>query len=135
MGKKAAVMVLIGMLMSTFPAFGNPTMPPDVKKAIEQSGFPIYPGAIYCMGAPKSGVRFATKDSPDAVRKWYVEHLPKWSVMDEFGLWMLYEGPPGKGMEAMAHTNVVVQKNEKLPSWHSLPKDTTTEILVIFPNG
>ncbi len=111
----------------------------EAATAMEAAGFSPYPGSVFCTGMVELGMRFATSDSPAAVRSWMVENLAEWSLMQDesLGLWMLFDGPPEtKGFAKISTFNhVVVQENADLPEWHSLDKKMTTEILVALPRG
>ena len=49
------------------------------------------------------------------------------------GGWILYDGVPGKGLAGvMGDNQVMVQRNDNLPEWHSLDKDMTTEIVIMI---
>ena len=99
---------------------------------IEAAGIPLYPGAAFATGSKDLGFRFATSESPEAVRKWYQEKLASWSLFDRFGSWVLHEGEPVEGMgDLMSRNQVQVQKNDKLPEWHDLDKSMTTEIVIM----
>ena len=81
------------------------------------------------------GYRYASSESVEKVRKWYKKKLSSWPVYkDKFDTWIIYKGEPGAdmGQLVMQKNQVSVQKNEKLPEWHSLDKDMTTEILIFI---
>ena len=100
---------------------------------IESVGVPVYSEAIFVYGNSDVGFRFATSVSPDEVRKWYREKLPKWSVLDEYGSWIMYDGKPGAGLgEVMSKNQILIKKNEDLPGWYSLEKSLTTEITIMI---
>ncbi len=111
-------------------------IPAKVTSQLEAKGIPIFPGAIYCTGEASTGVRFASDKDPEKIREWYVAKYPKWSIMDKYGSWTLYDGPPGVGMAKVlaAKGMIEIKANEQLPSWHSLSSDMTTEILIAFPD-
>lgn len=132
--KKIFVLLLSFILINVISAFGNSKIPSEVKDTIEKSNFPLYPGAVFCLGDAINGMRFASKDNPEKVRQWYISKLPEWSKYTKFGGWMLYEGSSGVGMyEVMKYNRVDVHENKELPSWYSLPSNMTTEILVALP--
>jgi len=100
---------------------------------IKSAGVPIYSKASFVYGNPDLGFRFATSVSPDEVRQWYREKLAKWSVLDEYGSWIMYDGKPGAGLgEVMSKSQLLIKKNENLPEWHSLEKNMTTEITIMI---
>lgn len=101
---------------------------------IKGAEIPIYTSSVFALGNQDVGFRFASNDSPEQVRQWYREQLPKWSLFDQYGSWILYNGKAGAGMsEIMSTHQVAVQKNENLPGWHNLEKDMTTEIVIMIP--
>ncbi len=107
------------------------TMPEAESDLISGAGIPIYPDADFVYGNRELGFRFATSDSPEEVRRWYVEQLGGWSLMDNFGLWALYDGPEGMNFgELMSVSQVTVTENDELPGWHSLDESMTTEIVI-----
>ena len=110
------------------------TMPASVKTALESKSFATYPEAVYCTGTLEVGIRFASNKSPDEVRAWYRQKYPEWSVMEQYGSWVLYNGAPGASMsKVMSGNQIMIQKNDQIPSWQSLPADMTTEIMASFP--
>ena len=95
---------------------------------------PIYPGAIFANGNQDVGFRFATKESPEAVRGWYGEHMSKWSLYEEFGGWILYDGKPKLGLGSlMSKKQVSVKTNEMLHDWFGVDKALNTEIVIMIP--
>jgi len=133
MYRKLALLIVAGVLLTAIPATGA-DLPGDVKASLEKAGLKIYPGAVFCTGKVKTGVRFATSDSPEKVRAWYREQYPGWSVQDKYGTWSFYDGPPDQGPGVYLSTrNMLVQHNADLPGWHSLAADMTTEILITSP--
>ena len=111
------------------------TMPEAESDLISGAGIPIYPDADFVYGNHELGFRFATSDSPEEVRSWYVEQLGEWSLMNDFGLWALYDGPKGSSFgELMSNSWVTVVENEELPVWHSLGEGMTTEIVIYIVN-
>ena len=110
-------------------------IPDQVKAQLESKNIPLYPGAVYCAGEASMGARFASDESPEKVREWYKAKFPKWSVLDEYGSWTLYDGPPEAGFGIiMSAKRFDIKANEQLPSWHSLSSNMTTEILIAFPD-
>lgn len=104
------------------------------EKLIKNAGIPLYSKARFVYGNSSVGYRFASSQPIERVRTWYINKLPSWPVYeDEFGSWIIYKGKPGAGMGEliMQKTQVSVQKNDKLPEWHSLDKKMTTEILIM----
>jgi hypothetical protein len=80
------------------------------------------------------GYRFASSEPVDKVRTWYRKQLSSWPVYeDRYGSWIIYKGKPGADMAdlLMQKTQVSVQKNDKLPEWHSLDRNMTTEIVIM----
>ena len=110
-------------------------IPASVKSKLNSKGFNIFPTAVYCTGDISIGVRFATDEQPEKVREWYKAQYPKWAVLDQYGSWILYDGPPGAGMgQVMSGKQILIKKTEQLPSWHSLSSNMTTEIMASFPD-
>ena len=106
-------------------------LPAADSELIEGAGIPIYSDADFVYGNSSVGFRFATSESPETVRNWYLEQLDGWSLMDDMGLWILYDGPKGLGFgEVMSSNQVTVSMNDELPGWHSLDKSMTTEIVI-----
>ena len=133
MFRKTMLISLLGVLMITVPADGA-ELPGEVKAALDKAQFKVYPGAVYCTGNLQVGVRFATSDAPEKVRAWYRKQYPDWSLQDQYGMWSLYDGPPGQGLGAIMSTrNMSIQHNAQVPGWHSLPANMTTEILIAAP--
>jgi len=66
---------------------------------IESAGVPVYSKAVFVYGNPDVGFRYATSVSPDEVRQWYREKLPKWSVLDKYGSWIIMTENLGLGWE------------------------------------
>jgi len=133
MYRSTAVIVLLVLAVLISPALAAP-VPPDVQASMDKGGFKVYPGAVFCIGNEQIGIRFATADDPKKVQDWYTKQYTGWSIMADFGVWILYDGPQGKGLgDIMATKNIAVQINKELPGWHSLPKNMTTEIVLAFP--
>ena len=126
---KKLVLVLMLVFCTSARADGLTDLDADT---INAAGIPVYISAVFAMGNKDVGFRFATGDAPDNVKEWYREQLANWSLFDNYGSWILYDGKPGAGMsDIMATNQVAVQKNENLPEWHSLPEDMTTEIVIM----
>lgn len=132
------------VLVLSFLLFGQVSQGEELKPqaaaaaaAMEAVGFSPYPGSVFCIGTVEMGMRFATAESPEVVRTWFVESLPSWVLLvdEELGTWTLFDGPPEtkRLMDIMVLNHVTVQANENLPAWHSLAKNMTTEILVALP--
>jgi hypothetical protein len=105
------------------------------EKQIISAGVPIYSKALFVYGNPSAGYRFASREPVEKVRTWYRKKLSSWPVYeDRFGSWIIYKGKPGATMSqlVMQKTQVSIQKNEKLPEWHSLDKEMTTEIVIFI---
>lgn len=108
-------------------------LPDDLKAILAKAKVPIYPGSVFCIGSTSAGIRFATSDSVDKVRKWYRSQRSQWALIDEpkYQIWVLYEGAPGIGMmEWLNYNMAAVNENKELPGWHGLSKDMTTEIVL-----
>ena len=117
--------IAVGALAETLPAGDS--------ELIEGAGIPIYEEADFVYGNSSVGFRFATDKSPETVREWYREQLADWSLMDEMGIWVLYDGPAGLGFGAlMSSTQVTISQNDELPDWHSLDESMTTEIVIMI---
>jgi len=110
------------------------SLPDQDEKLIQNAGIPIYSKARFVYGNSSVGYRFASSQPIETVKTWYKNKLSSWSVYeDTFGSWIIYNGKPGAdlGELIMQKTQVSVQKNDKLPEWHSLDKDMTTEIVIM----
>ena len=106
-------------------------IPADFQAAIDAAKIPAYPGAIFCAGDPAMGMRLATSDSVEAVRKWYRDQLPQWNTYEEYGGWILYAGAADADMaEIFSSFQVSISEHPELPQWHDLPSDMTTEIVI-----
>ena len=115
-------------------------MPAELGKAdravIESAGVQIYPEATFVNGNQDVGFRFATKKSPGDTRDWYREHLSKWSLYEEHGGWILYDGKPGLGLGAlMSKKQVAVQTNKMLHDRFGADEAKTTEIVIMIPRN
>lgn len=126
--------VFFGLLMLSNSIMSGTELPAQDVKVIETAGVPIFPEATFATGSRDVGYRFATSKIPAEVRQWYREELSTWSLYEEYGGWILYTGQQGLGMsELMSKVQIMIQKNENLPQWHSLKKDMTTEIVILIP--
>lgn len=126
--------VFFGLLMLSNSIMSGTELPAQDVKVIETAGVPIFPEATFATGSRDVGYRFATSKIPAEVRQWYREELSTWSLYDEYGGWILCTGQQGLGMsELMSKVQIMIQKNENLPQWHSLKKDMTTEIVILIP--
>ena len=106
-------------------------IPADYQAAIDTAKVPAYPGATFCTGGPATGMRLATSDSVETVRKWYRDQLPEWNTYEGWGGWILYAGPAGAGTgDIFTSFQVSIAENPELPNWHGLSSDMTTEILI-----
>jgi len=104
------------------------------EQLIKSAGIPLYTKARFVYGNNSVGYRFASSEPVDKVRTWYRKQLSSWPVYeDKYGSWIIYKGKPGAGMGEliMQKTQVSVQKNGKLPEWHSLDQTMTTEIVIM----
>lgn len=131
---KKWILIALGIFIALNMITYGSDLPAQDAKMIEAAGVPIYPDATFATGNRDVGYRFATSKSPAEVRQWYREKLTGWSLMEEYGAWILYKGKQGARMsEIMTKNQVAIQKNDNLPQWHSLKKDMTTEIVIMIP--
>ena len=70
--------LLVSALLLTGAAGNAAEVPAGVAAAMEATGVPMYPGAVYCVGEVETGMRIAAGDDPQTVRAWYRENLPGW---------------------------------------------------------
>ncbi|MFC2163790.1 hypothetical protein ACFLT2_02190 [Acidobacteriota bacterium] len=127
-------LIFVGLLIFSSSITHGAELPAQDAKVIEAAGIPIFPGATFAIGNLDTGYRFATAKSPAEVRQWYQKKLSDWSLLEEYGSWILYKGQRGLGMsDVMSKLQVMIQKNENLPQWHSLKTDMTTEIVIMIP--
>ena len=138
MNKRLLDFLLLGLLL--VGVAGNAAeVPAEAVLAMEATGVPMYPGAVFCIGTVETGMRFAASDDPQTVRAWYRENLPEWSLSiyndEEAGIWTLYDGPEGIAGygEIMVLNNIFIKANENLPGWHGLDAGMTTEITMALP--
>jgi len=104
------------------------------EQLIKSAGIPVYSKARFVYGNNSVGYRFASSEPVDNVRAWYRKQLSSWPVYeDKYGSWIIYKGKPGASMGdlIMQKTQVSIQKNDKLPEWHVLNEDMTTEIVIL----
>lgn len=101
---------------------------------IETVGVQVYPGAIFINGNQDTGFRFATDKSAEDVRSWYRKQLSAWSLYEEFGGWILYDGEPGLGMGTLMSKNqVLIKQNTMLHDWFGVDKALSTELVIMIP--
>ncbi|MFC1777847.1 hypothetical protein ACFL3I_11010 [Pseudomonadota bacterium] len=131
-----SIMSVLSLLLFSLDLCAENTLPDKDKNIMEQAGVPIYPGMKFINGALDGmvGVRFASSDDVEKVRKWYSDKFPDWAVNDQYGTWILYNGKPGAGpREYISKNQVMVVTNENLKEWFGLPADMTTEIVIALP--
>ncbi|GBE00023.1 hypothetical protein BMS3Abin07_02069 [bacterium BMS3Abin07] len=122
---------ILFLICSTYSYAAN--LQPSDTQLIKAAGVPLFSTAMFVFGSKDLGFRFVTSTPPDDVRRWYRRQLPKWSLLDNFGSWILYNGNPGLGMGAVMSKNQInVQNNNKLPGWYALDKNMTTEIVIMI---
>lgn len=128
------LLLTIVLVLSAFTSLAA-DLPAADAQLIEKAGIPIFEHAVFAYGNQSVGFRFATDAPPEEVRHWYQQKLGSWTLYDQYGSWILYNGKPGLGMgEIMTCDQVSIQTNTNLPAWHSLAGDMTTEIVImIFP--
>ena len=128
--KKMIILLLLVFSVNSYAA----SLPSSDAKLIEGAGIPIFSGATFAVGNQDVGFRFVTSKTPEEVQQWYLQKLSKWTLFNQYGSWILYNGPQGVGLgEIMSKNQGAVQKNENLPQWHSLDKSMTTEIVIMVP--
>ena len=105
-------------------------------KLLKESGITLYKDSQFInggLGDAVVGARFATSAAIDDVRKFYREAFPGWALQDKYG-WTLYDGKPSNSPAAfMGKKSITVQENKNLPEWFNLPKNMTTEIMIVVP--
>ena len=105
-------------------------------KLLKESGIPLYKDSQFINGKLGDGVvgaRFATSAAVDDVRMFYREAFPGWALQDKYG-WTLYDGKSSNSpADIFGKKSVSVQENKNLPEWFGLPKDMTTEIMIVIP--
>lgn len=102
-------------------------------KLINAAGIPSYTGANFVYGNNSVGYRFASSKPVKEVQDWYRKQLPKWSIYNKYGGWILHNGSAGAGMaEVMSSNQINIKHNDQLPQWHSLDKNMTTEIVIMI---
>ena len=103
---------------------------------LKEAGIPVHSSMQYVNGALSGimGVRFASSANVNELRAWYQGKFPGWSVNDQFGTWILYEGEPGGGPAAyMTKKQVMIVENKNLQQWFSLPASMNTEVIIVVP--
>lgn len=127
--KRLLILLLLGLSLGA----AADEMAADDASLLEELGIPIHPDVVYVYGNRETGIRFASNRPVAEIRAWYVEQLGEWSVMDQFGLWALFDGPEGASFpDVMASNQVTVAVNEEMPGWYSLDDDMTTEVVIQF---
>ena len=124
------------LLFMSSSAWSGNDIPVEAQKILDAANFPIYPGAVYCIGDAQSGIRLATDDDLETVKQWYRDKLPDWSLMTDWGLWVLHDGGPIKsGADLMSDslTSISIGEQPMIPGWYGLDEDMTTEILLKVP--
>ncbi len=111
-------------------------LPSKVARVIKEAGIPLYGNMEYINGSLEVGVRFASHDPVGKVRKFYQDTFPNWALNNDYGSWILYDGKPGGGPASYVGVKqVMIQTNRKLPGWFGLPRDMTTEIVIVVPDS
>lgn len=125
--KKILTIMLLGLALCA----GAEDMAAEDAALLEELGIPVHPDVKYVYGNREAGIRFASNKSVDEIRAWYVEQLGAWAVIDQFGLWAIYDGPEGASFPDVMSTNqVTISVNDEMPGWYSLDDDMTTEVVV-----
>ncbi len=107
--KKLFIILSLIFSMSAYAA----SLQPSDFKLIDAAGVPFFSGATFVNGNKDVGFRFASSTSPEEVQKWYRQQLPKWSLFNEYGGWILHNGTSGIGMgEVMSKNQISVKHNE-----------------------
>lgn len=124
------------LVMWSTSAWSGNDIPAEAQKILDAANFPIYPGAVYCIGDPTLGIRFASSDPVESVRKWYQSKFPEWASYEEYGGWILHPGPADAPMSVIfSGKQVSVATHDSLPQWHGLSEDMTTEIVIALPSS
>jgi len=85
------------------------------------------------LGDDAVAARFATGAAVEDVRRFYRDAFPGWALQSEYG-WVFYDGETSKSPTAFsARKSVTVEENKNFPEWFGLPRDVTTEIMVVVP--
>ena len=123
---------IVFLLIFSVNSYTEELKPLDAK-LIKDAGITLHSEAIFVYGNQDVGFRFATNVSPEDVQEWYSKELPKWALYNKYGIWILYNGEPDKGMaDVMSVNRISVTHNPNLPEWHSLDKNMTTEIVIMI---
>ena len=124
-------LLVVFFIIFSVNSYATSLQPSDLK-LIETAGIPIYSKTTFANGSQDIGFRFATSLSPKETQQWYRKQLPKWSVYNKYGGWILYDGAPDMGMaKVMSKNHISIQHNENLPQWFSLDKIMTTDITIM----
>ncbi len=125
-------LIAVFFIILSVNSYAQSLQPLD-SKVIEAAGIPLYSKATFVYGNKDIGFRFATSLLPEEVQEWYRQKMPKWALYNKYGVWILYDGAPDKGMaEVMSVNYISIVHNENLPEWHSLDKSMTTEIVIMI---
>lgn len=91
-----SIMSALPFLLFSLGLCAETTLPEKDRKILEQAGVPLYPGIQFTNGALGGvvGVRFASSDDVEKVRKWYIDKLPDWAVNDQYGSWIYITESP-----------------------------------------
>lgn len=92
---KKLVLLFFFFLCSTVFAANLPDKDLDI---INAARIHLYDEAIFVYGNKDVDYRFASKEVPGNVQQWHREQLPQWSLFNQYGSWILYDGKPDSGM-------------------------------------
>ncbi len=124
--------IVLFLLIFSVSSYAESLNPLDAK-LIKNAGIPLHSKAIFVYGNKDVGFRFATNVSPKEVQEWYRKQLPKWSLYNKYGSWILYNGEPDKDMPYVMSVNQIsISHNANLPGWYSLDKNMTTDITIMI---
>jgi len=137
--KKVVRSILTGCLLLVLSAgialAGD--LPAKDVKILKEAGIPLYEGAQFTnggLGDEVIGARFASSAPVEDVRSFYREKFPGWSLNNQYGSWILYNGKAGSGPAAyMGKQQISVVENKNLPSWFGLDSGMSTEIMIVVP--